>query len=92
MTLPHLWLTNFSRRHLLRSAAHMAGAAALIGTSATQTRAAKVSQGSVAYQSSPKGNQRCGSCRQFQAPSSCKMVEGSISPQGWCRLWVKAKG
>jgi len=51
---------------------------------------AKVSQASVQYQTQPKGDQKCGSCANFIAESStCKLVEGQISPEGWCRLWAK---
>lgn len=52
--------------------------------------AAKTSQASVQYQTQPNGDQKCGGCMQFIAESNtCKLVEGQISPEGWCRLWVK---
>jgi hypothetical protein len=53
------------------------------------TAQAKVPQSSVAYQDKPKGEQRCDGCNFFQAPSACKMVDGTISPQGWCSLFTK---
>jgi hypothetical protein len=49
----------------------------------------KVPQNSVSYQAKPKGAQRCDGCTNFQPPSACKMVEGEISPQGWCSLFTK---
>jgi len=50
--------------------------------------AAKMSQASAAYQNSPKGSENCGNCKLFVPPSSCTLVEGPISPQGWCKFWV----
>lgn len=49
----------------------------------------KVSQASVQYQTQPKGEQKCSTCANFIAPNSCKLVDGQISPEGWCNLWVK---
>jgi hypothetical protein len=51
---------------------------------------AKVSQASVQYQTEPKGDQQCSNCLNFIAESNtCKLVEGQISPSGWCTLWAK---
>ena len=52
--------------------------------------AAKVSQASVQYQTQPKGEQKCSGCLNFVAESNtCKLVEGQISPDGWCTLWTQ---
>jgi hypothetical protein len=52
--------------------------------------AKKVSKKSVMYQNQPKGAQKCSTCMNFIAASNtCKRVEGSINPEGWCILWVK---
>lgn len=81
-----------SRRSLLRNATFAAGGAAILGTTTAANRASaaetKVSQKLAAYQDTPKGPQRCDNCTQFQPPSSCKVVEGNISPAGWCALYV----
>jgi hypothetical protein len=50
---------------------------------------AKVPQKTVAYQDKPQGDQRCDGCTNFQPPNACKLVEGQISPQGWCSLFTK---
>jgi hypothetical protein len=51
---------------------------------------AKVSKASVQYQTEPKGDQQCSGCLNFIAESNtCKLVEGEISPSGWCTLWAK---
>jgi hypothetical protein len=49
----------------------------------------KVSQASVQYQPQPRGEQRCANCMHFIADSNtCKRVEGTISPEGWCVIWA----
>jgi hypothetical protein len=82
-----------SRRQVLTIAAgaagaSVAGAAAVIGTS-TSAQAAKVSQKIVKYQDTQKGEQRCDNCVQFEAPSSCKTVDGTVAAQGWCTVYAK---
>lgn len=76
-----------SRRSLLQIAA-AAGAVPVLALGASPA-AAKMSQSGVGYQDSPKGSSNCGNCKLFVAPSSCKSVEGTISPNGWCKIWVK---
>lgn len=50
----------------------------------------KVSQASVKYQTHPNGEQKCSGCMNFIPESNtCKLVEGQISPDGWCTLWIK---
>ena len=44
---------------------------------------------SVRYQLQPNGEQQCNGCLNFVAESNtCKLVEGQISPTGWCILWI----
>jgi hypothetical protein len=73
--------TQFSRRMLLRGAVRAAGAAAILGPNANRA-AAKISQAAVAYQPLPNGDKRCDKCVQFLPPNACKIIEGTISPQG----------
>jgi len=54
----------------------------------TATAAPKISKKAVAYQDHPDGDKRCEKCAQFQPPDACKMVEGPVSPQGSCRIFV----
>lgn len=76
-----------SRRDFLFVAA--AGGGAVIGASlaATPATAAKMSPRAMSYKPSPNGNQSCANCANFQPPASCKLVDGSISPSGWCILY-----
>ena len=82
-----------SRRRVLTIAAgatgaSIAGGVAVIAVS-TPAQAAKVSQKIVKYQDTPKGEQRCENCVQFEAPSSCKTVDGTVAAQGWCMVYAK---
>jgi hypothetical protein len=83
----------FSRRLTLRSFVSIAGGAVMLGTTMSADRAVaaptKNAQKTVGYQGTPQGTARCDGCTQFEAPSSCKTVEGSISPTGWCRIYIK---
>ena len=82
--------SGFSRRTVLVAAA---GAAPLLATMTSGVDAAvKVPQSAVHYQAAPRDGQDCGHCAHFLAPGACKLVDGDISPAGWCRLWVKKVG
>jgi len=78
------------RTILLRTVGCAAGAA--VAFIPVRQAAAKMSEASVAYQDSPKGDQRCDGCSLFEAPNSCKIVDGTINPAGWCRFWTKKAG
>lgn len=82
-----------SRRAMLHGAAVAAGGATLLAASlnatAARAQAGKKSQAEVAYQATPKGDQSCANCALFVAPSSCGVVDGTISPSGWCNLYQK---
>ncbi len=74
-----------SRRTVLIGAV---GAVPLLALGATGAQA-KIAQSSVRYQDSPKDGKECDGCKLFVAPNACKSVDGTISPKGWCALWVK---
>ncbi len=76
---------------LLRGVACAAGAAALLSP-ATNANAAKMTQAAAAYQDTPKNSQQCDGCALFQAPNACQLVDGNISPAGWCKFWAKKAG
>ena len=80
-----------SRRSLLAGAARIAGVTLAGSVIPIQLASAqqKVSKQAMKYQDKPNGDQRCDNCMQFVAPSSCKVVDGAISPNGWCMAWVK---
>ena len=79
----------FSRRVVLTGAALALGAAAAATAVSQSAAQQKISQANAKYQSTPKGDQRCDVCVNFQPPNACKFVEGDISPSGWCELFAK---
>lgn len=85
--------SKMSRRQMLHDAAVAAGGTALavatLSVSANQARAAKMSQAAAGYQTAAHGGQSCANCALFQAPSSCSVVDGTVSPSGWCKLYAK---
>ena len=68
------------------------GAAALAGLFAASTAPApaKGSQAQFKYQSKPNGSKQCSNCTFFipgksaTANGTCKLVDGVISPKGYC--------
>jgi hypothetical protein len=80
-----------SRRNVLRGATLFAGGAALVAATLTPASAqsGKMTQKAAEYQNGPKNGQKCLDCSFFEQPSSCKLVEGNISPVGWCKFYAK---
>jgi hypothetical protein len=67
-----------------------AGAGSRSGPAPGSTGRGKESKAVARYQDSPNGNQRCGRCTHFRKPNGCEIVNGSISPNGWCRHFKPA--
>lgn len=85
-----------SRRAALgRVAAVPAVAFGLAAAAALPAEAAKMSQKAAKYQNHPKGSAKCDNCRFFIEPKgkskdgACRIVEGKISPNGWCVAYAK---
>ena len=55
---------------------------------------AKATKAAMQYQEKPNGNKQCSNCLQFvpgkkpKDNGTCKIVEGPISPNGYCIAWV----
>jgi hypothetical protein len=81
-----------SRRILLKTAAVAFVGAAFASRAGAQ---AKASKQAMQYQDQPKNGQQCSTCLQFvpgakpDANGTCKVVDGPISPKGWCVAYVK---
>ncbi|WP_130213072.1 high-potential iron-sulfur protein [Bradyrhizobium genosp. SA-3] len=75
-----------SRRDLMSTI----GCAALLTGSAFFSAQAqqKISKSEAKYQDKANGNQRCQLCQFFQAPNQCQLVQGGISPNGWCERFA----
>jgi hypothetical protein len=87
MMEPH----DLNRRTVLRAA--LAAGCMMCLPAVGHAQSGKVSKAQAKYQDKPKGNQDCAKCMQFvAADNSCKVVEGKVSPQGWCQLWAAKQG
>jgi hypothetical protein len=84
----HLPKTDISRRTLFKAACGAVGAITLVGLTSSEVMAAKLTQKAANYQPTPKGSAKCSGCKNFQAPSACKQVEGVIAANGWCQLFI----
>lgn len=55
----------------------------------TPTRASdKMTRQQAQYQDMPNGIYSCGLCTLFEAPNACKVVEGEVSKDGWCKAFA----
>jgi len=83
-----------SRRALLESAGLAIAVLSTVGAARRALaddeikEADKIKQTDAHYQRFPKGPQRCQICLQFTPPDKCKIVQGPISPQGWCQFFA----
>jgi len=79
-----------SRRDMLKGAALLA-AGAVTGSMLTNNaaRAQKASKEAMQYQDRPNGDKQCSNCKSFITSGSCAIVEGYISPNGYCMAWSK---
>ena len=77
-----------SMRIFRRSVLQVAAAGIIAAGSYRVSAQPKISKIAVNYQDHPDGNKRCDKCVQFQPRDACKVVEGTISPQGCCRIFI----
>ena len=77
-----------SRRDFLNIAAVSGSVLIGAGLSASASAAPKkFTQKQAHYQPVPKSGQRCQVCALWQPPTACQVVEGPVSPAGWCILY-----
>jgi hypothetical protein len=80
--------TRLSRRAVLKQAVFFSSVAAGLVV-AGPAYAQKASQAAMKYQDKPHNGQECDTCMHFQPPHACAIVEGDISPKGWCIAYAK---
>lgn len=83
------------RKHLIKILAALP-AVAVAGLAAPRIAEAKGSKASFKYQDKPKNGQECDACRFYlpnkknmKAKGGCTLVDGDISPKGWCIAFAK---
>jgi hypothetical protein len=75
-----------TRRTVLR-AVLLGPVGAILNTVAPARAQQKMSKQAAEYQDTPKGILMCATCSLFQPPQSCKVVEGDVRPEGWCKAF-----
>jgi hypothetical protein len=89
---------NRSRRGLLQAGVGLlavagsseVAAASRGGQDFAQTQ--KLAQNIVQYQQTPKDGNKCSLCVNWVPPNACKIVDGTINPQGWCVAFAPKSG
>jgi hypothetical protein len=81
--------TKLSRRSLLRNIAVGAPTVAALTAISVGNAAAdgKLPKSQARYQAGPNGDRQCANCVHFAAPSACDIVDGDVSPHGWCQFF-----
>jgi hypothetical protein len=75
-----------ARRNAIRVMAGGASAGLLAQASRVMAQE-KMSLTQAQYQGSPNGIYSCGNCSLFERPKSCKVVDGEVNEDGWCRVY-----
>jgi hypothetical protein len=97
-------MSDISRRTWLKGATLLSAAAATPLILASTGAAAKASKVAVHYRDHPNGMQMChmceyyttsggrsaGMCMGMMGSGACQLVQGKISPMGWCDLYAPA--
>jgi hypothetical protein len=87
---------DMTRRSFVAKVVVLPALAGLLFAETTNAQA-KGSQAQFKYQKTPHNGQKCSQCTFFIAGSSptangsCKLVDGTISPNGWCTAWSAKK-
>ena len=79
-----------ARRLFLRAA--LLGAGAVLGGpvrayAEAEAPPPQMTQQEAAYQDAPRNGLSCASCSFFRPPRACAVVQGDISPVGWCKFF-----
>jgi hypothetical protein len=78
-----------SRRNIMRAAAGVA-TAGLCFRIARAEALDKMTRQQAEYRDTPNGIYSCGLCTLFQPPNGCKVVEGEVGKDGWCKAFALA--
>lgn len=84
---------DLTRAAFVQGAIVLPALAGLMFASASPARAGQGSKSQYKYQDKPNGSKKCSNCTFFfpgktaTAEGTCKIVQGSISPSGYCIAW-----
>lgn len=94
--MSYIMQKNLSRRGLLKGGAMLASMVVVATTAAVTSMPAiaGVTKLAMQYRDTPNGKQECSNCTLYVPGSSsgasgaCKVVDGSISPRGYCLAYA----
>ncbi len=96
MKKPEVFNETVSRRSFLKGGALLASIAVVSATGAmTKSAYAGVPKAAVQYVGHPDGDKECSNCIQYlpgantNANGTCKLVDGDISPRGYCAAYSR---
>jgi hypothetical protein len=75
-----------TRRNIIRTLAGAIPAGLLSPAPASE----KMTRQQAEYRDKPNGIYSCGLCTLFIKPDACKVVEGEVSEDGWCKAFAMA--
>ena len=78
-----------SRRKVMGAVFKLVSAGLLFRISHAEA-AEKMTKKQAEYRDTPNGIYSCGMCTLFERPKSCKVVEGEVSQDGWCKAFALA--
>jgi hypothetical protein len=78
-----------SRRRVIGAVGKVVSAGLLLRLSQAEA-SEKMTPQQAEYQDAPKGIFSCGMCTLFELPKYCKVVEGEVSKDGWCKAFALA--
>jgi hypothetical protein len=81
--------SNPSRRNIMRAVAGIATAGLWSGIAQAEV-SDKMTRQQAEYQDTPNGIYSCGLCTLFEPPAGCKVVEGEVGKDGWCKSFALA--
>ena len=79
-----------SRRRIVGLVLSSAAASMVLGVTSRLFASDKMTRQQAEYQDTPKGISMCATCTLFEPPAACKVVEGPVSPNGWCKAFALA--
>ncbi len=89
--------TGSTRREIFKTGVLAAVGAVAATAVFSQPAQAKMAQKAAMYQPKPHAGQDCLNCSRFiagnapAADGTCSIVDGAVSPQGWCAMYVPKK-
>jgi hypothetical protein len=78
----------WSRRDAIRAAAGGISAGVSLRISRADADNDKMTRQQAQYQDTPSGIYSCATCSLFERPKSCKVVDGEVNEDGWCKAFA----